>query len=770
MSQDHSADKGDVAPDEQELPEEGATVVSDFKALVRMSGIMSGVASVDDGEALTTSPEIERWRTVRQRFEQIPEHTAWPAPTRIPEGSLEYACVDGAGRRALLVLEGVVYLLDLSAITLTVLPVKVSHPRWIRAVFSSDGAQVALLEPEGHRLVLIELDTPDGQPRVRSVPFAGFDELGEGSAITGTLSPDRSTLALGSDERSARALLVRWSSGDVVDRLPGDCSRGILFDPSGRYLVACGRDHARILDQKGGERCIPANRVTLCPCRPEAVVLKEPPGGGRPILIIMDLETLQPRGQLGLPAVPGFHVERMRYSPDGSRVAVVMSLGEAYEVHVYDAMSGAETHDFSDPEGGPGLGMIYEMGFTHEGHRLLVFGASRTSTEQPMSRQSLLFYDVKASRFLGSLLPVVREHHFTAPHGEPVRLPVGRSSDGFFGRLDTDGPTSSDGYKPPFEWPWMVRCTLAGVFDPSSLDAVNRARLEDLRERQSFWREHGAGPHARELVDLTCGYTPLLPEIAHRLGPHPTPSRLQLTLASLGPMAAEFEAMVARMLDEEHRRLEAIAEANRLESERREREEAERRAREEVERREREAIERKKREKDAKRIAEVKKRVRFRAALADVGLTEDSQDLLYLIPLIEVALADGTIQKEEGEALKSISFSQVFGGERREMAVKLHQQTHSMEWYERMKDRLSPEVFGHARRLLVVLATHEAYPVFHPGDLDALLPIAQNIAEAAGGFFGMGKVSKEEKEILNALAADIADPERCASTMDFLNA
>jgi hypothetical protein len=131
--------------------------------------------------------------------------------------------------------------------------------------------------------------------------------------------------------------------------------------------------------------------------------------------------------------------------------------------------------------------------------------------------------------------------------------------------------------------------------------------------------------------------------------------------------------------------------------------------------------------------------------LVDLGLCEESVVALYLVPMIEVAWADGEIQAKERDAV--LKAADEHGIERESVAYEL-----LACWLEQPVDK---ELLGAWEGLARALKDDLA-----PGALQAMrakiIDNARAVAEAAGGFLGLGKISPEERAMLERLSSALS--------------
>ena len=134
--------------------------------------------------------------------------------------------------------------------------------------------------------------------------------------------------------------------------------------------------------------------------------------------------------------------------------------------------------------------------------------------------------------------------------------------------------------------------------------------------------------------------------------------------------------------------------------------------------------------------------VELTAALGNLGLNRHNYRAVALIPLIEVAWADGKMDAREREAI-------LFGAE--STGIPKESPSHGLLriWIE---DPPAPDLVDAWREFISALSRE--FSEEQRGRLQRnLLGRARAVAEAAGGFLGLGpKVSKEEKAVLESLA------------------
>jgi hypothetical protein len=127
--------------------------------------------------------------------------------------------------------------------------------------------------------------------------------------------------------------------------------------------------------------------------------------------------------------------------------------------------------------------------------------------------------------------------------------------------------------------------------------------------------------------------------------------------------------------------------------------------------------------------------------LQKLGFTPETVGLLPLVPVVQVAWADGDVADAERSAIFKLARTRGI----EEGSAAYHQLS---AW---LSDRPAPEVFASATRL--IRAVLDA-PAGEQTKLsaDELVAYCESIAAASGGLFGLNKVSSEERAILASLA------------------
>lgn len=129
-------------------------------------------------------------------------------------------------------------------------------------------------------------------------------------------------------------------------------------------------------------------------------------------------------------------------------------------------------------------------------------------------------------------------------------------------------------------------------------------------------------------------------------------------------------------------------------------------------------------------------------ALLDAGMHSEALVAVGLVPLIEVAWADHAMDAGERDAI--MKAARDAGVTRGSTAAEL-----LFAWLERRPGAELLEAWkGYAAALVAELGSEDAATVRCD-----IMSRAQAVAEAAGGFLGLGSVSREERRMLNELAA-----------------
>ncbi len=126
--------------------------------------------------------------------------------------------------------------------------------------------------------------------------------------------------------------------------------------------------------------------------------------------------------------------------------------------------------------------------------------------------------------------------------------------------------------------------------------------------------------------------------------------------------------------------------------------------------------------------------------LTGLGLDGETVAALSLVPLVEVAWAEGTLHDKEREAVLRAARD---SGVTRDSAAWVLLES----WLAKRPDRELLEAWeGYVEALVADLGPEERRALRHE-----LLDRARTVAESAGGFLGVGKVSDAETAMLSRL-------------------
>jgi hypothetical protein len=134
------------------------------------------------------------------------------------------------------------------------------------------------------------------------------------------------------------------------------------------------------------------------------------------------------------------------------------------------------------------------------------------------------------------------------------------------------------------------------------------------------------------------------------------------------------------------------------------------------------------------------------AELLELGFTADTIALLPLVPVIELAWAEGGIKPSERQLLVALA-------RRRGVEAGSTADDQLNEWMETCP---TPEVFEKAGRLIAALLSSGAL-VTRGLTAEQVVFYCEQIASASGGLFGLPirRVSTEERELLTRIASDL---------------
>lgn len=120
--------------------------------------------------------------------------------------------------------------------------------------------------------------------------------------------------------------------------------------------------------------------------------------------------------------------------------------------------------------------------------------------------------------------------------------------------------------------------------------------------------------------------------------------------------------------------------------------------------------------------------------LEQLGFTPDTVSLLPLVPILQVAWAEGGVSPEERKLIVDLARTRgITAGSPADQQLQ--------EW---MTTRPPQQVFTRAGRLINAMLSASSSDATTM-TADDLVKYAESIAAASGGIFGMNKISKEER-------------------------
>lgn len=133
------------------------------------------------------------------------------------------------------------------------------------------------------------------------------------------------------------------------------------------------------------------------------------------------------------------------------------------------------------------------------------------------------------------------------------------------------------------------------------------------------------------------------------------------------------------------------------------------------------------------------------ATLLALGYTRETVRLLYLVPLVQVAWASGSVTARERELVLQAA----------ELSGVMQNSRHCQQLIHWLDERPAEEFF--AQTLRVIADITELLPTDkRAAGRNSLLVFCANIAEASGGILGFGnKVSAGEQQVLDQITAEL---------------
>jgi len=130
--------------------------------------------------------------------------------------------------------------------------------------------------------------------------------------------------------------------------------------------------------------------------------------------------------------------------------------------------------------------------------------------------------------------------------------------------------------------------------------------------------------------------------------------------------------------------------------------------------------------------------------LQSLGFTPETVVLLPLVPLVQMAWAEGGVSEAERKLI--LQLARTRGIEEGSVADR-----QLAAW---LSSRPDPQVFSSASRLIRATLDSGASGVV-PLAADDLVKYCEQIAAASGGMFGINRVSSEERALLSTIARDL---------------
>ena len=137
----------------------------------------------------------------------------------------------------------------------------------------------------------------------------------------------------------------------------------------------------------------------------------------------------------------------------------------------------------------------------------------------------------------------------------------------------------------------------------------------------------------------------------------------------------------------------------------------------------------------------------FLERLQAAGFAPDNLALLHLVPLVEVAWAEGEVTPQERALILALAA-------RRGVSTDGPAYAQLVGWLDAKPDEAFFATTYEAIRMMLAL---EDEPSRHAAQLDLEL-WSTKIAEATGGILGMMPISKDERECLRRISERLSDP------------
>jgi hypothetical protein len=130
--------------------------------------------------------------------------------------------------------------------------------------------------------------------------------------------------------------------------------------------------------------------------------------------------------------------------------------------------------------------------------------------------------------------------------------------------------------------------------------------------------------------------------------------------------------------------------------------------------------------------------------LQELGFTADTVGLLPLVPVVQMAWAEGGVTPAERKLLVELARS-------RGIAEGTPADRKLAEW---LTTRPEAAVFSRATRLIRAMLETPS-PEHANLTADELVKYCESIAAASGGILGMGRISAEERSLLSNIASEL---------------
>jgi hypothetical protein len=136
-------------------------------------------------------------------------------------------------------------------------------------------------------------------------------------------------------------------------------------------------------------------------------------------------------------------------------------------------------------------------------------------------------------------------------------------------------------------------------------------------------------------------------------------------------------------------------------------------------------------------------------ALQDLGYNAETIRLIHLIPLVEVAWADGSVDRKERETILELA-----------RARGIEEGSEAFARLQGVLEKRPDDQFFRANLLAIRLLLSGLPPEDRNQSHRDLINYASTVARVSGGLLGFGtRISKEEQELLERLTRDLSPAE-----------